>query len=254
MRRTSTPSAETFSTKDSAFTIGGPVYRDKAWFFGSYRYLNRKDDVSTLDTNQFMRKVDNTQHQGFAKGSWAITNADLISGTYLSDPTEVSGRRQRDITNARDRAREQGGARYSGNYTRVWGGTLLEIGANKHNGEVTDLSAIRESRNDVLFQTADTRVLTDEQVGGFGRDLIDQRDNKAIRASLQRTWKNHTDQGRRRMEPRRQLPRHAVRQLRRRHDAGGQVSRRRHHRGADCRAADGRDCSSTSRRPATSTA
>src|SRR5689334_11026871 len=36
-------SAETFSTKDSAFTLGGPIYRDKAWFFGSYRYLNRKD-------------------------------------------------------------------------------------------------------------------------------------------------------------------------------------------------------------------
>ena len=107
----------------------------------------------------------------------------------------MSGRRQRDITNARDRAREQGGSRYSGTYTRVWGSTLLEVSANKHNGEVTDLSAIRESRNDVLFQTADVRVLTDEQVGGFGRDLIDQRDNKAIRGSLQRSWKNHTFKG-----------------------------------------------------------
>jgi hypothetical protein len=188
-------SAETFSTKDSAFTLGGPIYRDKSWFFGSYRFLNRQDDVSTLDTNVFMRSVDNTQHQGFAKGSYAITNADLISATYLSDPTEISGRRQRDITNARDRAREQGGTRYSGNYTRVWGGTLLEVGANKHNGEVTDLSAIRESRNDVLFQTADVRVLTDEQVGGFGRDLIDERDNQAIRASLQHTWGRHTVKG-----------------------------------------------------------
>ena len=54
-----------------------PADRDKAWFFGSYRYLNRQDDVSTLDTNEFMRTVDNTQHQGFAKGSWAATNADL---------------------------------------------------------------------------------------------------------------------------------------------------------------------------------
>ena len=54
----------------------------------------------------------------------------------------------------------------------------LEVGANKHNGEVSDLSAIRESRNDVLFQTADARVLADEQVGGYGRDLIDQRDNQ----------------------------------------------------------------------------
>ena len=188
-------SAETFSTKDSAFTIGGPIYRDKSWFFGSYRYLNRKDDVSTLDTSVFMRSVDNTQHQGFAKGSYAISNADLLSATYLSDPTEITGRRQRDITNARDRAREQGGTRYSANYTRVWGGTLLEIGANKHNGEVTDLSAIRESRNDVLFQTADTRVLTDEQVGGFGRDLIDERDNRAIRGSIQHTWGRHTVKG-----------------------------------------------------------
>ena len=187
--------AEEFSTKDSAFTIGGPAYRDKAWFFGSYRYTNRQDDVSTLDTNEFMRSVDNTQHQGFAKGSWAVTSADLLSATYLSDPTDISGRRQRDITNARDRAREQGGARYSGNYTRVWGGTLLEINANKHNGEVTDLSAIRESRNDVLFQRTDTRVLTDEQLGGFGRDLIDQRDNKAIRGSLQHAWSNHTFKG-----------------------------------------------------------
>ncbi len=186
---------EEFSNKDTAFTFGGPLFRDKAWFFGSYRYLNRKDDVSTLDTDEFMRTVDNTQHQGFAKGSWALTTADLISATYLSDPTEVSGRRQRDIPNARDRAREQGGARYSGTYTRVWGGTLVEIGANKHNGEVTDLSAIRDSRNDVLFQTADARVLTDEQVGGFGRDLIDQRDNKAIRGSLQRVWNNHTFKG-----------------------------------------------------------
>jgi len=188
-------SAETFSTKDSAFTVGGPIYKDKAWFFGSYRYLNRSDDVSTLDTSEFMRTVDNTQHQGFAKGSWAATNADLLSFTFLSDPTTVSGRRQRDITNARDRARDQGGNRYSGTYTRVWGSTLLEVSANKHNGEVTDLSAIRESRNDVLYQTADARVLTDEQVGGFGRDLIDQRDNKAIRGSLQRSWRNHTFKG-----------------------------------------------------------
>jgi hypothetical protein len=186
---------EDFSNKDSAFTFGGPVLRDKAWFFASYRYLNRMDDVSTLDTGEFMRTVDNTQHQGFAKGSWAATTADLFSASYLSDPTDVSGRRQRDITNARDRAREQGGARYSGTYTRVWGDTLLEVGANKHNGEVTDLSAIRESRNDVLFQTADARVLTDEQVGGFGRDLIDERDNRAIRGSLQRQWRNHTFKG-----------------------------------------------------------
>ena len=183
--------AQEFSTKDNAYTFGGPLLRDRAWFFGSYRYTNRSDDVAALDTNEFLRTTDNTQHQGFAKGSWAISADDLISFTYLSDPTEITGRRDRNITNARDRAREQGGHRYLGNYTRVWGNTLLEVMANRHNGEVTDLSAIRESRVDVLFRGGDARTLFDEQAGGFGRDLVDQRDNSAVRATLQRQFGSH---------------------------------------------------------------
>jgi hypothetical protein len=96
---------EEFATKDNGYTFGGPIVRDHAWFFGSYRYFNRQDDVANLDTDIFMRKVDNTQHQGFAKGTWAPSGGDLVSFTYLSDPTDISGRRERDITNARDRAR-----------------------------------------------------------------------------------------------------------------------------------------------------
>lgn len=183
--------AQEFSTDDNGYTIGGPIARNKAWFFGSYRYVGRKDDVAALDTSQFLRSVKNTQHQGFAKGTWAPTADDLLSVTYLSDPTEVTGRRDRDITNARDRAREQGGHRFGANYTRVWGATLLEVVANRHNGEVTDRSAIRQSRIDVLFQGSDVRTLADEQQGGFGRDLLDERDNTAVRASLQRVFGRH---------------------------------------------------------------
>ncbi len=126
------------------------MLRDKAWFFGSYRYNAREDDVSTLDTQRFLRTVDNTQHQGFAKGTWAAPQNDLLSFTYLSDPTEITGRRDRDITNARDRAQDQGGHRFGALYTRVTGGLLFEIGANKHNGEVSQFSAIRQPSNDVL--------------------------------------------------------------------------------------------------------
>ncbi|MGE0041709.1 MAG: carboxypeptidase regulatory-like domain-containing protein [Vicinamibacterales bacterium] len=184
--------ASEFSTKDTAFTFGGPALRDKVWFFGSFRYTNRQDDVVTLDTNELMRTVDNTQKQGFAKGSWAPTTTDLLSVVFLNDPTTISGRRDRDITNARDRSREQGGNRWGVTYTKVWGSTLIEFGANKHNGEVSDFSAIRESRNEILFQRTDSRLLTDEQQGGFGRDLIDQRDNIAVRGSVQRTFGDHT--------------------------------------------------------------
>jgi hypothetical protein len=184
-----------FSTTDNGYTFGGPIVRDNAWFFGSYRYNNREDDVSTLDTGQFLRTVDNTQHQGFAKASWGFTPSDMLSFTYLSDPTEISGRRERDITNARDRAVEQGGHRYGGLYTRVWGGALLEVGLNKHNGQVSQFSAIRESFNDIIFQRTDARTIADEQRGGFGQDLINERDTQGIRASLSYNWNRHTFKG-----------------------------------------------------------
>ncbi|MGE0460716.1 MAG: carboxypeptidase regulatory-like domain-containing protein, partial [Vicinamibacterales bacterium] len=187
--------SQEFSTKDNGYTLGGPIYRDKAWFFGSYRYVNREDDVATLDTNEFMRSVDNTQHQGFAKGTWAATQNDLLSFTYLSDPTEITGRRDRDITNARDRGQDQGGHRFAGNYSRVWGSTLLEVAANKHNGEVSQNSAIRESAVTALFRQQDPRALTDQQLGGFGQDLINQRDNIGFMATLQHTVGAHTIKG-----------------------------------------------------------
>lgn len=187
--------SQEFSTKDNGYTLGGPVYRDKAWFFGSYRYVNREDDVASLDTNEFLRTVDNTQHQGFAKGTWAATQNDLFSFTYLSDPTEITGRRDRDITNARNRGQDQGGHRYAANYSRVWGSTLFEFAANKHNGEVSQKSTIREARLDVMYQRSDSRTLADEQRGGFGQDLINQRDNIGLMGTLQHTVGAHTFKG-----------------------------------------------------------
>ena len=187
--------ASEFSDKDNAYTLGGPILRDRAWFFGSYRYKNRQDDVVTLDTRQFMRSVDNTQHQGFAKGTWAPSNSDLATFTYLSDPTDISGRRQQDITNARDRSREQGGHRFGGTYNRLWNTITLEAGLNKHNGEVSDFSVIRESENSILFQQTDVRTLEEEQLGGYGRDLIDQRDNWGARANMTYTVGLHQFKG-----------------------------------------------------------
>ncbi|MEZ5283452.1 MAG: carboxypeptidase regulatory-like domain-containing protein [Vicinamibacterales bacterium] len=184
--------AQEFSTKDNGYTVGGPLFRDKAWFFGSYRYVNRQDDVASLDTDEFLRSVDNTQHQGFAKGTVAASQNNLFSFTYLSDPTDITGRRDRDITNARDRSTQQGGHRFAGNFSRVWGSTLLEVGANKHNGEVSQLSAIREARVTTLFRSTDTRTLADEQLGGFGQDLINQRDNIGIMGTIQHSIGRHT--------------------------------------------------------------
>ena len=181
-----------FDTFDSGVTLGGPIVKDRAWFFGSYRRLVRNDDITSLDTNAFLRTIKNTQDQGYFKATWAPTDKDTLSATFLNDPTDITGRRERDITNARDRSRVQGGSRYSINYSRLLGSAVVDIGYNKHNGEVSDFSVIRESSNTILFRRTDTRTLADEQLGGFGSDTIDQRDTSLFHGALQWNKGRHT--------------------------------------------------------------
>ena len=183
---------EEFSTYDTAFTIGGPILRDTAWFFGSYRRTEREDDVTSLDTLELLRSVSNTQDQGYAKGTWAPTASDSLSFTFLNDPTEITGSDNRDVTNALDRSIEQGGNRYAINYSRVLGSALIDVAYNVHNGEVSQFSAIREPQNTVLYRSTDDRTLQDEQRGGFGQDLINQRDVKLATASVQWNLGRHT--------------------------------------------------------------
>jgi hypothetical protein len=175
-----------FSTFDTAFTLGGPIVRDKMWFFGSYRIFEREDEVTNQDTDALMRTVKNEQRQAFGKFSWQITSADRISATYTDDPTDISGRRDRDVLNARDRTTQQGGGRYIVEYNRVSDRGLLLSGAfGQHNGEVSTFSAVDAIRNDVIFRGTDTRNLADEQLGGEGNLNLDQRDTDFGRASAE---------------------------------------------------------------------
>ncbi len=187
--------AEEFSTNDAAFTIGGPALRNQLWFFGSYRFIGREDEVTSLDTQQFLRTVTNDQNQSYAKGTWAPTARDTLSFTFLNDPTDISGRRDRDLTNARDRSREQGGANYIVNYSRLFGRAHAEGAYSRHNGEVSDFSAIRLPQNDVIFRSTDARTLADEQLGGFGTDIVDERDTSNVRGSVEWSVGRHTFKG-----------------------------------------------------------
>ena len=172
-----------FSRFDAAVTGGGPIVANEAWFFGSYRRLERRDTVVALDGVDVIRRVENQQDQFYARGTWAPTTTDTLSFTFLNDPTEISGRRDRDVTNARDRRRVQGGNNYHLKYNRLFGGVLVEGSYSKHNGEVSDFAVVPGARNTIVFRDSDVRTLEDEQLGGFGFDDIDQRDTTGLKGT-----------------------------------------------------------------------
>jgi len=188
------PSDE-FSSYDTAVTIGGPILTNKAWFFGSYRQVNREDDVTAQDTQAFMRSVERTDKQGYLKGTYAPTSNDTITGIYMSDPTTISGSTTRTTLNARNSSSESGGYNYSVGYTRVFGNVLADLTWQKHQADLNTLSTIRESLNTIVYRGTDSRTLADEQLGGAGTDSITERNSNSFRGSLQWLFGRHLVKG-----------------------------------------------------------
>jgi hypothetical protein len=172
------PNAD-FSTYDAAVTFGGPIVQDKAWFFASYRLLNREEAVSNT-AGETLRTVTTDQEQGFGKISWNISDADLLSVTYLTDPFERDGSTDFTILNNRSVARDQGGDRVNARYTHLFGSNfVLEASYSDHYGEVSDSAANSDIRNNVLFRRSDfpgtTPPASIVQLGGSGTQLITER-------------------------------------------------------------------------------
>ena len=183
---------ERFSAYDAAFTFGGPIVIDRAWFFASYRRLARDADVTALDTTELLRTVEGRQNQGYARGTWSPTSTDTLSFTWLSDPLTVPGSISRNVTNAWDETTEAGGHRYNVKYSRLFGSNaLLDLAWNQHSGGNSHSSVVRESSNRVLFRLADEHTREDEQLGGRGQDNTDERDTELLRAALDYSLDRH---------------------------------------------------------------
>ena len=185
----------TFSSDDAAFTIGGPFLRNKAWGFGSWRYLKNTRDVSSQDTHELLRTVETVEKQGFAKATFAPTQNDTASVMFLNDPFRRSGSTDPTVVNSRDRERIQGGNNYSGTYSRIWGGMLIDGAVSKHDAEITDLSVDRTARNTIAYQRTTTRTLAQEQLGGFGQDFPETRPTLQAKGAVNWVWRGNRIKG-----------------------------------------------------------
>lgn len=167
-----------FSTYDTAFTLGGPIIKDRLWIFGSYQKKNREDDVLDTESGDILRSVESDQDYGFAKLTWQVTANDRLTLTYFSDPTEISGQNSSAIINRRDYSREQGGDKYKVDYSRTWGDLLVNAYYYKHESELTDTAVDNTVRDNVTYFAADPSTLYDRQLGGRGINFEEHRDRE----------------------------------------------------------------------------
>jgi len=185
-----------FNAYDAAFTIGGPILRDKLWFFASYRWLGREEDVSSASTGEFMRTVTTDQEQAFVKVSWNPISPIKITGTFLNDPREIDGQFQDTVTNNWDRTEETGGDRYILNYSHVLGTAYLSISGGKHEGQLSRYAASQEIMNEIYYRAEENSTAEMQQLGGYGTNLLDTRDNEFADGSFEwflgSGWGDHT--------------------------------------------------------------
>ena len=174
-----------FSTYDAAFTLGGPIIKDKLWFFGSYQRKNRDTDVATA-AGEYLRTVSDEQKLGFAKLTWQPTDNDRVVATFFNDPTEVSGSVDPTILNNRDTRQVRGGDNYKVEYTRDIGDLRLNAYMFRHEGELSTYAADLSTRNDVAFRNASpAATIAQRSLGGAGSAFATSRDRDELGLSAE---------------------------------------------------------------------
>jgi hypothetical protein len=173
-----------FKTYDTAFTLGGPIIKDKLWVFGSYQKKHRSDEVLDPTTGAARRTVATDQKYAFFKTTWQITDNDRLTGTFFNDPTKSTGSRVATVLNNRDTATKQGGDNYKIDYTHTWNDLSINAYYYNHKAELTTLSADQTVRDTLSFKTPGSTLVT-RNLGGAGTNSETHRNAEEYGAKLE---------------------------------------------------------------------
>lgn len=176
--------SNSFSTYDTAFTLGGPIIKDELWFFTSYQIKDREEDVADPETGTLQRTITNEADLGFAKLTWQATTNDRLVVSYFNDPTDISGSDDASVFNNRDSAKKTGGDNLHIEYSHTWDDLIVTAEYAFHEGEVSTLSADRTSRNDVAYLGGNPTG-RDLSLGGGGSDSITSRDGTEFKVTAE---------------------------------------------------------------------
>lgn len=140
-----------FSTFDVAFTLGGPILRDKLWFFTSFQKMEREEDVIDPNTQQLLRIVTRTDDLGFVKLTYRPTENDKLVAEWFNDPIRRDGSFDTNVLNNRDYKGDWPGDNRKLEYSRAWGNVVLAASYLKHVRESNLIAADRSTRNNVAY-------------------------------------------------------------------------------------------------------
>jgi Carboxypeptidase regulatory-like domain/TonB dependent receptor-like, beta-barrel len=159
--------------------LGGPIVRDKVWFFGSLRRANLESGISrTPDNVRYLRMFypdvdlfNNTTKswQPYIKVTAKATPSQEIVGFYQHDRLLATGDREYDYSRAQ--LYSTGGSLYGGKVTSVWGSRLtstLVVAYNNKGG--SDLNTYKDYQGqgpDTIYHA--TTFLNGSRVVGNGR-------------------------------------------------------------------------------------
>ncbi len=103
------------SFEDYSMTLGGPILRDKLWFFVSYEYVNTQAQNEGVP---FVREYDGSNY--IIKATWQIADSHRAVFRLSADPADISGWNQSRF-NAEEASalQEQGGD--------IWGVELNSV-------------------------------------------------------------------------------------------------------------------------------
>lgn len=123
------PGRDDTSFYNPAFSLGGPIMKDKVWFFLSVQDEQAKATPAGVD---YSYKWDGQNYMG--KVTWQVSPNDTLILKYASDPAAIHSVNA-DILNAYEATyrQDQGGDIYQLDYSRIFSNNLLftaKVGIN----------------------------------------------------------------------------------------------------------------------------
>jgi hypothetical protein len=153
--------------KNFSGTLGGPIVRDRVWFFASYEKVNTEGQAANA---QFVREFDGQNYIG--KLTWQATDSHRAVFKYSGDPAKIPGANSAYyVEPSASRTQEQGGDIWQAELNSVLSETVLlnaQVGIvrgylDSFPTSGTDLTSWHEDegdlveRNSTQFSSFDTR-------------------------------------------------------------------------------------------------